>query len=322
MGKRLDITNQTFNHLTAIEATAQRGKNGAVLWRFRCSCGNDNVIKPATDVIRGNIIRCEQCCRPNCFGGNRYKRPVTVRPIGDRSGCLTIVDVDLGDGSAQDITYICKCDCGTEPVTISHKRFLIKSQLHSCGCQRKEIAKQNTKNSIKILDITNERKGKLVAQKCLDPVMKATARWEFLCDCGNKHIMQANDFIRNRANSCGCIQSLSEMRIEQWLRQQDIVHEQQVSFQDLVGLNGGPLRFDFGIYDQNNNLICLLEYDGYYHFHDTSLTYKGTSVHYYTKEHDVRKNQYCKDHNIQLIRLNDEDSIEDDLDKLIRPLCI
>ena len=319
MGKKLNIKNQTFNDLTAIEQTDYRAKNGSVIWRFSCKCGNTEVYRPATYVVRGSITCCEKCCKQNCFGNKRYIRPVNVCKIGDKSGHLQICDIDFGDGSAQNISYMCKCDCGSDKlVKISHKRFLITSQSHSCGCEKLEISRQNGKKAIKKLNIKDMRRGKLVAVECLDTEMKATSFWKLECDCGNFHTMMAIDFKRGRANSCGCISSLGELKIETYLKNHKINYKKQVSFPDLLGVNGGLLRFDFGVYSDSNELLFLIEFDGYHHYHKTNFDYKGINIYDYTKEHDSRKNKYCQNNQIILYRLNNEDSIEEDLTNILK----
>ena len=63
------------------------------------------------------------------------------------------------------------------------------------------------------------------------------------------------------------------------------------------------LRFDFAIFD-SNNLKCLIECDGDHHF-DTSTFYSnvGNCSFEKIKEYDDRKNNYCIENNIKLIRI-------------------
>ena len=317
MGKKINITGQTFNDLTAIEPTSLRSKNGSIIWRFRCKCGNET-LRVATDVVRGLIRCCEKCCKQNVFQNNRYQRPINIRKIGEKSGHLEICDIEINGESSRDIVYICKCDCGNpKQIKISHTRFLIKTQAHSCGCERAKIAIANGKCAIRKTNITNMRQGKLVAVKCLDNEMKATSLWELKCDCGNIHILAACDFERGRAYSCGCISSKGEQKIEQYFKEHNIIYKKQVSFPDLIGINNGLLRFDFGIYSQANELICLIEFDGYHHHYETDMQYKGVDVHKYTVEHDTRKNEYCEKNNIILHRLNNQKTIDEDLHNIL-----
>lgn len=56
------------------------------------------------------------------------------------------------------------------------------------------------------------------------------------------------------------------------------------------------LRFDFAIFDNNNNLIKLIEFQGKQH-------YEINSFYISPKEHDELKRKYCKEHNIELLEI-------------------
>ncbi|BAE47738.1 hypothetical protein G8S49_06570 [Clostridium botulinum C] len=67
------------------------------------------------------------------------------------------------------------------------------------------------------------------------------------------------------------------------------------------GVRDGLLKFDFAIFEdkEQNKLKCLIEYDGEFHYKK-----------YYVEQnfeiqqiHDQRKDNYCKEHNIKLIRI-------------------
>lgn len=56
MQKIKDLTNQTFNNLTAIRYVG-KDKNNKSLWLFKCKCGNE-VVKRGTNVTIGAIKSC------------------------------------------------------------------------------------------------------------------------------------------------------------------------------------------------------------------------------------------------------------------------
>ena len=58
MGKKIDMTGQQSGKLTVIEE-AGRTKNGRVLWRCRCECGNEVVVR--TDSLRREHTRSCGC---------------------------------------------------------------------------------------------------------------------------------------------------------------------------------------------------------------------------------------------------------------------
>lgn len=95
--------------------------------------------------------------------------------------------------------------------------------------------------------------------------------------------------------------SKGEQKIAQLLRQDGIKYKQEVEFEGLKG-SKGLLRYDFGIYRQNQ-LLLLLEYDGIQHFCYTSYFHKSQIGFRRQKEHDIKKNKYCLFHHIPLIRI-------------------
>lgn len=61
--------------------------------------------------------------------------------------------------------------------------------------------------------------------------------------------------------------------------------------------------FDFAIFN-NNQLICLIEYDGQQHFESRDNSYWNTKDNLEnTHKNDLLKNKYCFDHKIPLIRI-------------------
>lgn len=321
MGRAMDLTGFRSGSLVAIEKTEKRTTNGGIIWLCHCDCGNKEVYIEATELKNGRVKYCK-LCSPNkdMFEKNRYTKRGTTKlyKIGDKVHHFTIEDIYLNEGTYKKISYLCSCDCGNPNKIIVKHTHLKGSAVTSCGCEAVKSAIRNGKKAIKVTDITGQRYEKLVALYTLDKDMKATAPWVFQCDCGNTHIMKANDFLRGRASSCGCIISKGEYLIAKKLKELNISFKQQVSFKGLTGLNGGLLRYDFGIYNKNNELLFLLEYDGYYHFYATDLEYKNINVHISTVEHDKRKTDYCKKYKIPLYRIDDQKKINKEINKLLK----
>ena len=75
----------------------------------------------------------------------------------------------------------------------------------------------------------------------------------------------------------------------------------QYTFSDLIGDNS-QLRFDFAIFDQNNSLICLIEYQGQQHYKQVEL-FQTEEQFLKQKENDNKKQIYCKEKEIKLIEI-------------------
>lgn len=88
----------------------------------------------------------------------------------------------------------------------------------------------------------------------------------------------------------------------------------QKYYNDLLGVNGGRLSYDFFIPEYN----LLIEYQGEYH--DGSVSCQTQEDIDVQKEHDIRKKEYAKQHEIQLLEIWywDFDKIEDILDLTLK----
>lgn len=149
------------------------------------------------------------------------------------------------------------------------------------------------------------------------PFSKFIVQWK----C-NKGIHE--DYKRSISNSTvynfrcpQCQYSKGEERIGQYLIQNNIKHITQKTFNDLRGIKGGLLSYDFYLPEYN----LLIEYQG--EFHDINLKNDYNYTEYLRKnlqkqyEHDKRKREYAKNNNIKLLEIWywDFDNIESILQK-------
>ena len=113
--------------------------------------------------------------------------------------------------------------------------------------------------------------------------------------CGKTYTTSFADYVCNnqiRCKSCAQSESIGEMRIRIFLEDNDIEFIQEKIFEDCKDKRCLP--FDF--YLSKYNLI--IEFDGQHHYKEI-----GFGNHESTKRHDEIKNQYCKDNNIDLLRI-------------------
>lgn len=103
----------------------------------------------------------------------------------------------------------------------------------------------------------------------------------------------------SRTISCGCAQeSAGELKIRQILETNNIPFQ----FQYYIKNFSKYAPFDFAIFNKNNELIELIEYDGEQHF--KSVEYFGGKERFKKQQEvDERKNEYCKKQGIKLIRI-------------------
>lgn len=118
----------------------------------------------------------------------------------------------------------------------------------------------------------------------------------------NKCNYEWKSTVANRTNGNGCPQckeSKGEKKVRNYLKLHGVSFKSQYNFRGLNGVGGNNLKFDFALFGKQNNLILLIEYDGEYHY---KKFYKDDG-HERTVEHDRRKNEYCKNNNIPLLRI-------------------
>lgn len=134
-GARRNLRGQRFGKLICLEPTQERGRNGSVIWRCRCDCGNE-CLAVSTQLTQGYRKSC------GCLG-----KPPLKDFEGKRFGSLTVTGyAGKRDGKQM---WRCRCDCGGE-VEVSQGN-LQNGRTKSCGCLQRKISKQN----LKIVDGTS-----------------------------------------------------------------------------------------------------------------------------------------------------------------------
>lgn len=94
--------------------------------------------------------------------------------------------------------------------------------------------------------------------------------------------------------------SRGEIKIEEILKANNISFEQEYVFSDLTAFSGHPLRFDFAVFDDSGDLDFLIEYQGIQHYEPKSK-FGGISGLRKQQMNDMKKREYCRDHNITLV---------------------
>lgn len=286
ISKKINIIGQRFGNLVVIDE-ALSDPSGFAKWKCLCDCGNFRIAR-GTDLRAGIVTHCG--CK------NKENRIDKTSLVGRRFGRLLVLERDLSvpTGRGHEAKWICQCDCGNKVSVITSS--LKRGKTKSCGCYKNEMTSLRS-----TLDLTGQRFYKLVAlERTNEKSSHGSYIWKCQCDCGNIHYASAELLRSGKLHSCGCISnSYGEEKIEKILQENQIPYEKEYTFSDLKGKNNKrALRFDFGILDCNKNLIFLLEFDGEQHFNSNSAFYTEDLI-----KNDKIKNQYCKEHNIPLVRI-------------------
>ena len=94
--------------------------------------------------------------------------------------------------------------------------------------------------------------------------------------------------------------SISSKQIKEILTENNIYFEREKIFKEL-----GRLRFDFFLPEYDT----LIEYDGIQHFKPIEF-FGGESQLEYVQSNDSKKNQFCTDNNIRLVRIRYDEPID------------
>lgn len=267
-----------------------------------CICGN--VWNPRPD----QLVRGQGC--PICGYKKRIKSQTKSHEQFVKEIKLINPQIEIIGKYVNNHTLInVKClNCGKEwgatPNNLlrNHGCLNCNGQFLKSQCQYEEDMR-NTHPNIKVI-------GKYMNNK---------TQAEVLCEkCGNVWNSYPINAIYKNHGCPRCEKKYKgEVKISNYFNNNDINYESQKSYEDLFGVGGRKLRYDFYLPDFD----LLIEYQG--NFHDGS-SFVGD---FFTKErleiqqeHDERKRKYAKKHNIKLLEIWywDFDNIEKILNNNIK----
>ena len=195
--------------------------------------------------------------------------------------------------------------CGKEK---SARFDRVGSKCRSCANKQNRSHATNPKIT---LDLTGQYFG---FWKVLKKSQKANY-WYCKCmNCGTERDVFRGNLTSGNSKSCGCISSWGEQQLLFLLNKYNINFISQYSFKDLKLKS--KLRFDFAVFDNNNNLFCLIEYDGRQHFSFDENWKMSKEDYLYLQKSDNLKNNYCLKNNILLFRFNQNDNLETKIIKI------
>lgn len=285
-----DLTGQKFNMLTVIEYA------GNSSWKCQCDCGNITIVK--TSSLHNNTTKSCGCLRGQNTKGNTRNMGPKEDLTGQTFTYLTPLEYIKGG------KWKCQCKCGK--ITTVDTRNLKSGGTKSCGCYSRENNSRN--NTINMLGFETE--GIKVLERAGSDA-EGCALWSCLCKkCGNIFTTRGAHLRNGATRSCGCVHSWNEQTITKMLLDNNIEFATQYTFSDLIGTNGGKLRFDFAIF-KDGKLHHLLEFNGKQHYEQAPGSWAdGFET---LRQHDQLKIQYCQDKNIELriIKFNEEYSLKD-----------
>ncbi len=123
--------------------------------------------------------------------------------------------------------------------------------------------------------------------------------------CGHIYDVKPHNFLTGkRCPNCALPHKPNtEKKLQFFLEQKGVNHQHHFRFDDCINPKTKMrLTFDFAIFDKDDNLLCLIEYDGKQHFEPIAW-FGGEDNLLKQKYRDKIKNEYCQKNNIYLIRI-------------------
>ena len=259
-------------------------------------CGKEYITQYAL-ITNGRKIISKDCC-PHCTGKKTSevswkrraeKHILLAQKACEENGYKLLTTIDEYVDTKSEIYFECKKH--------GKQSIMLDNFVRSCKCakcsyeERGNNLKHNVNYIIKRIEEVN---GNILINPH-EYQGSTINNLNICCSCGNIFTTSYNNYIRAGVNtcfSCSCKESSGEKRIRKFLENNKINFIQEKRFDDCRDKK--PLPFDF--YLQEYNLI--IEFDGMHHFKEI-----GLANHEITKKHDEIKNQYCKLHNIDLLRI-------------------
>lgn len=145
MGKALDLTNQRFGRLIAIQPTKER-RNNSIIWKCQCDCGKI-CYTSASNLRTGGTKSC------GCLKREKDKQPKgnVINLIGKKFGHLTVISRQGSDKRGEAL-WKCECDCSAHNHLIVLGSNLRTGHTTSCGCERR------SKGELAVAKILNDNK--------------------------------------------------------------------------------------------------------------------------------------------------------------------
>lgn len=286
----MKLIDELGNRYGSLVVIGQDKKYNKTAWKCRCDCGNIT-IATGSELRTGRVTSCGVGC-PTKLGKGNFKDL-----SGQRFGRLLVLYRN-GSSKNKKVLWHCRCDCGEEVDIVSAQ--LLNGNTQSCGCLQRELLSER-----QILDLSNQRFGKLVAIECKG-IKNHKAIWKCKCDCGNYCEVPCKYLRNGNTKSCGCLsmKSWGEWAIVQLLEKEKIPYITQYSFNDLRSDVNVKLRFDFALLYQNK-MIGLIEYQGPQHYDKNNDFYTLK-----LEQHDNKKYDYCLNRGIPLLYLDKSSDIE------------
>lgn len=247
---------------------------------------NNHIVKDIAEYLNYNLLS---------YHGRKTKEDLVGLTYGD----LTIIDIDNEKSEINKRTWVkAQCSCG-KIISVSYNH-LQKDNTKTCGHSNllRENIIGNKYGKWKVIKYSGNKGG--------HPYYLCK------CECGTEKEINRDYLLNGISQSCGCYKgSFGELSIEKILIDNNVNFCKQFSFSDLKG-DSKILRFDFGIFNDKNELKYLIEYNGIQHYEPVDY-FGGEEQLKKQQEYDSKKKEYCNSKGIPLIIIRYDQNITDEM---------
>lgn len=239
------------------------------------------------------VDACKKCRVQKQWDGSKNNRAKEkfdlLRKFCKEKNYELITDESEYDGARTTIKYICRKH-GVQ--TQSLEAMLYGHGCIDCSYEERGINCRHTYDYVESV-VNGINSNVLLNPK--EYVGASVKNLRIKCgECGNEYITDFDSYThgQTRCKHCSKSESVGEFRIRKFLEENNIYFEQEKTFENCKDKK--KLPFDFYLPDCN----LIIEFDGQVHYEDMEF-----GNHDITTKHDKMKNDYCKSHNIDLLRI-------------------
>lgn len=311
MEKRCECCGNTFNARKKTARFCSRACRNNALGSpqlYRCDyCGKEFKVSSTKIKELASGKRKHLCCSKSCFDNIQGHSFDDVKELFDRRGYILLTNEKLM--AKEKYKYICPRHTNRGTQEITYNNLKNGHGCRYCGFERTAEAKKPNISDIKSLFL---ERGMVVVD---DVYVDSHTPIKYICqkhpECGIQKIAYTNFLAGQGCPHCSM--SKGEKLIAKYLEDNRIHFFTQKKFNDLCGVNGKLLSYDFFIPDGN----LLIEFQG--EFHDGTARIQTNTGYMIQQEHDKRKREYAESHGYDLLEIwyFQKDNIEQILSKAL-----
>ncbi|MGK4040964.1 hypothetical protein AB0Y20_01585 [Heyndrickxia oleronia] len=289
-GYKYHEVEQIFKNNECTLVTKQYSNNYDPL-EFICKCGRTD-IKTLKSYLKSG--KCRYCNREELANSLRLTF-VYVNTLFTENNYILLEDTYSGND--QKLKYQCP-NGHINSMTFHH----FQNGKRCPECHFNKMSEKFRHDYYYVQAIFEEKGCKLISKEYIN----SQTPLEYLCGCGKISWSTLANFTKiHGCTYCG-VKSKGELKIKEILETTlNIKYLAQYGFDDCRKLH--KLNFDFAIFNEDDKLLYLIEYDGEHHYSPVDFAGKGKEwaeeKFKENREKDIIKNNYCIKNNIKLIRI-------------------